>query len=1108
MQADRKPTKPTGQGKSKTQKTQTAHKAAAPKHPEKKSVRKINPTAQPQIDNMPGREHEEGKLLASEVRYRRLFEAAKDGILILDAGTGEIVDVNPFLIELLGYSHTEFLGKQLWEIGLFKDIVANKSAFLKLQEQRYVRYENLPLETKDGRSIWVEFVSNVYEAGDTRVVQCNIRNITERKRAEEMLKESEERFQNAFEYAAIGKALVAPNGRWIRVNRALVEMLGYSREELLTMTFQDITHPDDLETDLVYVRQMLAGEIQTYQMEKRYLHKQGRVVCALLSVSLVRGKENEPLHFISQIQDITERRQAVEALQKSEEQYRALAEGSPDMIFVIDRDDRVQYVNTFAARQAGTTPENVIGKPRTDLFPPDIAAQQEQSLQRVFESGVPLVSESPLRFGEREMWISNRLVPLRDKLGKVTAVLGVSRDITERKRAEDEIRHLNKFNENLINNMSEGIVVQNTDGEFTFVNPAVSSITGYPPEELIGEHWTKFIPADQHEIIKEADNRRLAGQASQYEIDFLHKSGRRINQLVSGSPLFENERFNGSMAVFTNITERKRVEEAERDQRTLAEALRDTAETLNRTLGFGEVLDHILVSVGRVVPHDSATILLIEEGVLRVARSKGYAERGLPVEQFVSELSLTETTNLRQMFETGKPVLISDTRAYAGWVQVPETSWLRSNLGAPMSIHEEIVGFILLDSGTPDFFTSVHAENLQAFANQAALAIHNARLYQHAQEEITARKQAQEKLRIQLERLSALREIDQTIASTFDLSLSLNTLIAHTTRLLDVDAVSVLLLNSAFNRLEYSVGRGFRDAAIKTTNIKLGESYAGRAVIERRIVEIPNMGDEPNDLFKKGFMKDEKFVSYYGAPLIVKGKVVGVLEVFHRSLVERDLEWHEFFSAMAGQAAIAIDNAKLFENLQISNSDLFQAYDATIEGWSRALDLRDKETEGHTLRVTAKTLELAHIMGLSGDQLVNIRRGALLHDIGKMGVPDHILLKAEDLTEDEWKIMRKHPTFAFELLSPIRYLKSAAIDIPYCHHEKWDGTGYPRGLKGEQIPLAARIFAVLDTWDALTSVRPYRPAWSKEKALAHIRSLAGTHFDPNVVKAFLESELH
>ncbi|MBM3180886.1 MAG: PAS domain S-box protein [Chloroflexi bacterium] len=917
--------------------------------------------------------------------------------------------------------------------------------------------------------------------------------------------------------------------------------------------------------------------------------------------------------------------------------YRSLIEQTPAVIYTVDprQPDFFVYISQQIETLSGYSPQAWIEDAQlwNNLIHIEDRKRVLDEEIRTNNTGEPFNIEYRLVHRDGHLvWVHEEARQLHDASGQPTVWQGFMLDITERKRAEDEIKRLKEFNENLINNMSEGIVVQNTDGEFTFVNPAVSSITGYPPEELIGEHWTKFIPADQHEIIKEADNRRLAGQASQYEIDFLHKSGKRINQLVSGSPLFENGRFKGSMAVFTDITERvlaieklhkseekyrflfennplpmwvydlktlaflavndsavekygytreeflhmtivdirptedvprltkdlaeqrpilqhsgewrhllkdgtiidveitshtlrmeehdsalvvaqditerMRAEKAERDQRTLAEALRDTAETLNRTLGFGEVLDHILVSVGRVVPHDSAIILLIEEGVLRVARSQGYAERGLPVEQFISELSLTETTNLREMFETGKPVLVADTRAYAGWVKIPETSWLRSNLGAPLSIHEEIVGFILLDSGTPDFFTSVHTENLQAFANQAALAIHNARLYQHAQEEIVARKQAQEKLRVQLERISALREIDQTIASTFDLSLSLNTLIAHTTRLLDVDAVSVLLLNSAFNRLEYGAGHGFRSAAIKTTSIKLGESYAGRAAIERRIVEIPNMEDEPNDLFQTGFMKDEKFVSYYGAPLIVKGKVVGVLEVFHRSLVERDMEWHEFFSAMAGQAAIAIDNAKLFENLQVSNSDLFQAYDATIEGWSRALDLRDKETEGHSLRVTAQTLELARIMGLSGDQMVNIRRGALLHDIGKMGVPDHILLKAEDLTEDEWKIMRKHPTFGFELLSPIRYLKSAAIDIPYCHHEKWDGTGYPRGLKGEQIPLSARIFSVIDVWDALTSARPYRPAWSKEKALAHIRSLAGTHFDPAVVKAFLESGLH
>jgi len=183
--------------------------------------------------------------------------------------------------------------------------------------------------------------------------------------------------------------------------------------------------------------------------------------------------------------------------------------------------------------------------------------------------------------------------------------------------------------------------------------------------------------------------------------------------------------------------------------------------------------------------------------------------------------------------------------------------------------------------------------------------------------------------------------------------------------------------------------------------------------------------------------------------------------------------------------------------------ELAIAYDATIEGWSRAMDLRDEETEGHTQRVVEMTLKLAAHFGFSGGMLSQIRRGALLHDIGKLGVPDRILLKPGKLTEDEWVIMKKHPTFAFEMLAPIQYL-NRALNIPYCHHEKWDGTGYPRGLSGEQIPLEARIFAVVDVWDALTSDRPYRKAWAREKVLGHIRSLSGTHFDPKVIDLFLE----
>ncbi|MFZ5881667.1 MAG: histidine kinase N-terminal 7TM domain-containing protein [Chloroflexota bacterium] len=184
-------------------------------------------------------------------------------------------------------------------------------------------------------------------------------------------------------------------------------------------------------------------------------------------------------------------------------------------------------------------------------------------------------------------------------------------------------------------------------------------------------------------------------------------------------------------------------------------------------------------------------------------------------------------------------------------------------------------------------------------------------------------------------------------------------------------------------------------------------------------------------------------------------------------------------------------------------ADLAQAYDNTLAGWARALELRDELTEGHTRRVTELTLDLARALNVSGEELSHIRRGALLHDIGKMGIPDSILRKPGSLTAEEQRIMQLHPQYAFEMLSLIPFLRPA-LDIPYCHHERWDGNGYPRGLKSEQIPLAARIFSVVDVWDALTSDRPYRKAWSRNKARKYLLSKAGTHFDPQIVEFFLQ----
>jgi putative nucleotidyltransferase with HDIG domain len=428
---------------------------------------------------------------------------------------------------------------------------------------------------------------------------------------------------------------------------------------------------------------------------------------------------------------------------------------------------------------------------------------------------------------------------------------------------------------------------------------------------------------------------------------------------------------------------------------------------------------------------------------------------------------------------------------------------MHSGLYIPMQTHNQTIGCISVESDRLNAFTEEDEHLLTTLAIQAAIAMQNAELFEETQKELAQRKLAEKQIRRQFGHLTALSSIDRTIAASLDIKFNLSEVLTHVMAELEIDATSILILNPYSQTLEYGAERGFRTQAVRKAQVRLGEGYAGRVALERQFVQIPDLRAEPDNLLLTTLLKDEDFVCYYGVPLIAKGRVNGVLEVFHRSILEPDAEWFDFLNTLAGQAALAIESASLFENLRRSNLELNLAYDATIEGWSHALDLRDKETEGHTQRVTEMTVKLAGSFDQSEMDLVQIRWGALLHDIGKMGIPDEILLKPGPLTDEEWVKMKEHPKIAYELLYPIRYLRQS-LDIPYCHHEKWDGSGYPRGLKGDQIPLVARIFAVVDVWDALTSDRPYRPAWTKEKTREHIRASSGTHFDPRVVEVFMQ----
>jgi PAS domain S-box-containing protein len=616
----------------------------------------------------------------------------------------------------------------------------------------------------------------------------------------------------------------------------------------------------------------------------------------------------------------------------------------------------------------------------------------------------------------------------------------------ERKRAEEQI----KYHARLLRHINDAVIATDDQFRITAWNRAAENIYGWTAAEVMGrsadEVLVSGIRQEEQETAQE-----LLRQESSYRSERIHsrRNGQTIYIEENTIALTDGYgQITGYVSVNRDVTERKQAEEALKENaRLLTEAQRIgqigswSYDLITDTLQYSDEMYRLFDVSSKEIPYTS-------EGFLNLIYPLDHLAAVQWMETIRSGRQPSELT-VRMFRKNGELRYI------------------------------QYRGAIRFDSnGKPVRFVGMT-------------------------QDITERRLAEIQIHQQLEHLSALRKIDQAIASNFDLHVTLNMLLSEVRTQLQVDAADILLLNPNEQVLEYVAGQGFHTNLLEAARVPIDTIYAGRAVRERRLISIEQLEAQPKDPFFATLFAEESFVSYYGAPLFTKGKVEGVLEVFHRTPLHPYPEWFDFLNTLADQAAIAIENATLFENLQQSNYELSRAYDATIEGWSRALDLRDKETEGHTQRVTEMTIRLARHFDFSKEELLHIRWGALLHDIGKMGVPDHILLKPETLTEEELIIMRKHPEYAYDLLKPIAFL-APALEIPYCHHEKWDGTGYPRGLKEEEISLAARLFAVVDVWDALRSDRSYRLAWSEEDALAYIREQSGKHFDPSVAEVFIK----
>ncbi len=818
--------------------------------------------------------------------------------------------------------------------------------------------------------------------------------------------------------------------------------------------------------------------------------------------------------------------QREKALEENGRQYRLLVETSPDAIILVSAQGEILFCNPQAARlYQADSPEEMKGLQISQFVSPAERKRLANDLQELREKG--RLDNVTLRLKRR----NGSIYPAEATVAALTngndtskRYIIIARDISEREHQAAFTTFINEVTSTALQSTDFTAILQTIANKLEeYFHATICYITQWDEQRSLtiptvaSGHLKDLYPTLAARPQEGTLSRAVIQAGEPIAVEDVHNSPLVAPDIAVtipetsflALPLVSGEQKIG--AALIGFKERRtfskkdleqgahlaqqislalakvRLLEEERRRRQEAEKLRQVTATLTSSLNPIVVLEHILDALADVLPYDRSTIFLEEGSRLKVVALRGNSNAKVTAGML---LPLEGDSLGHRIRRTRRPVVLADASKdpdYQGWNGTADT---RGWMGIPLIAQDRIIGYLTIDSLTPHAYGPEQAYLAQAFANQAATAIENARLYTREQRA--------------LERSRFLYDIARRLISATNIPDLLQSVATELQKAFSAQACSLLLFDIHTMHIEISAhnSRNHRVRTPRASLLRLG--LHGNVLEENRarLDTIENPRQETPLLHYMYGIESRHTVMI--APLNVVHNIIGSIIVVNTpnaspyTNAELDL-----LTTIANQAAIAIQNLRLVDDLQKSNRDLTLAYDATIEGWSKALELRDKETQGHTLRVTTLTLALAKAMGIGKQALVHIRRGALLHDIGKMGIPDAILLKKSTLTEEEWETMRRHPVYARDMLAHIAYLRPA-LTIPYYHHERWDGSGYPNGLQGEEIPLEARIFAVVDVWDALTSERPYREsAWSTEDTLHYLQSKAGTLFDPKVVDAFV-----
>ena len=875
------------------------------------------------------------------------------------------------------------------------------------------------------------------------------------------LEQREAYFRALFENSAEGVAVIDENRLFAYITSTEEKILGYIPQDVIGQDFLDIVFPEDIPHVQAAFAEVLQRPNELILVEYRALHFNQS--WRYLEVSLKNLFESpEVKGIVANFRDITERHEAEDVLEKREAYFRALIENSAEGVAIVNTQGIIQYIAPAEERLTGYSLDEILGQNAFRyIHPQDVSKVLEVFAEGLTTPGAVRTVEYRIqrKDGEWRYFEITGHNMLKDP--HINGIIANYRDVTERKNAEQALKESQSRLEAVVSTALNGIITIDANHCIVLFNPSAERIFGYSVNEVLGKPLDMLIPNRYHNShASHVNNYGISGTSSRKKglLDSLY--GQRANgEEFPMEAFISRSTVNGQnffTVIFQDITERRLAEDAlkasEKKFRALAENIPSVVYQCRNDSKY--TFMYLNDSIEQLTGYPKSDFLDGTLSFVDLYHPEDYKSIPFPnpLGVAINQKPFHITYRIKHKF--------------GNWVWVDE--WGTGVLDAYGNV--QYIEGVMID--------------------------------------ITERKRSEEDLRRHAMELETLAVATSALRTSQNVTDMIPILARQALRAVNGTYASIFLLEPEtgefVSRGWYAADNPFIASQPYEARLRhqLNTGITGRVAMTGEIYVTEDVQNDPVILILDG--EQERLKDVHGSvslPLRAQEKIIGVMHVWsteYRIFTDTEIR---LLIALAETASNAIHRAILFEKTQEHAEELALAYDNTLAGWARALELRDELTEGHTRRVTELTLKLARALKIPENEIVHIRRGALLHDIGKMGIPDSILHKPGPFTAQERNIMQQHTQYARDMLASISFLQPA-IDIPYCHHEHWDGAGYPRGLKGEEIPLAARIFSIIDVWDALTSDRPYRQAWSKEKTCEYILERSGKQFDPKIVEAF------